>query len=206
MKLKLTLSKILIWLALLSFCTTIFAADPAPLAILKSASSQMITQLNRNIGRLKGNYRLVNSLVRRILLPHFDLVTMSRSVVGNNNWQQASSVTQQEFIYEFTNYVLSTYSSALQSYDGEKIIFDPMRSYSGSDARVQIDSSIMHHGAPPIRVQYRMIKLGGTWKIYDFSIDGISIVQNYRSQFAGILRQGNLATLVQQLKRRNSGR
>ena len=52
-------------------------------------------------------------------------------------------------------------------------------------------------------MQYRMIQAGSTWLIYDFSVDGVSLVHNYQSQFASTVRQGGLSKLIEQLKQRN---
>jgi len=198
------LKKLFFGLVVFLCCSTIFAADPAPLAMLKNTSQQMISELDRHLGNLKGNDRLVEGIVMRVLVPHVDLVSMSRSVVGRNYWDQAASATHQQFTKEFTRYVIRTYSAALESYDGETIKFFPMR--GSNSGRVQIDSSILRKDGPPIQVQYRVLNQGSSWLIYDFSIDGVSIVQNYRSQFAATLRQKGLDGLVSELHARNSGR
>ncbi|EKE00758.1 MAG: Toluene tolerance protein Ttg2D [uncultured bacterium] len=178
------------------------AADPAPLAMIKSTSSQMLRELDRHIGNLKNNDKLVYDLVNRVLVPHFDLISMSRAVIGPNYWQQASSNTQQQFIKEFTRYVIRTYSSALQSYDGETIKFYPIR--GGISSKVQIDSDLLLKNGPPIQMQYRLLQQGSQWLIYDFSVDGVSIIKNYNSQFAGTLRQGGLDAVVKQLQKNNA--
>jgi phospholipid transport system substrate-binding protein len=181
------------------FAVSIFAADPAPLVMLKSTSGRMLKELNKNIGKLKNNDKLVYDLVNRVLVPHFDLPKMSGSVVGVY-WSKASKKTQQQFIKEFTSRVIRTYSTALQSYDGETIKFFPIRGVIGK--RVQVDSDLQLKNGPPIQMQYRLLKKGSKWLIYDFSVDGISIVKNYHSQFASALRQGGLAGLVKQLQRK----
>ncbi|MEI8055283.1 MAG: ABC transporter substrate-binding protein [bacterium] len=187
------------------FCASGFAvADPVPLVMLKSTSSQMLHELDRHIGNLKNNDKLVYDLVNRILVPHFELLSMSRAVVGRDYWQKATSSTQEQFVKEFTRYVIRTYSSALQSYDGEKIKFYPIR--GGISDRVQIDSDLLLKSGPPIQMQYRLIQQGGQWLIYDFSVDGVSIIKNYNSQFAGTLRQGGLEVLVQKLHANNARR
>ena len=178
-----------------------FAADPAPLAMLKSTSGQMLHELDKHLGNLKHNDKLVYNLVNRVLVPHFDLQSMSRAVVGRDKWQSASSNTQQQFIKEFTCYVIRTYSSALQSYDGETIKFFPIRGEITD--RVQINSDLLLKNGPPVQMQYRLAQQGGKWVIYDFSVDGISIVKNYNSQFAGTLRTGGLYVLVQKLHKNN---
>jgi len=202
------LTKSLIVFLCLMISTSSFAAsvtaDPAPLVMLKNMTSQMLGSLNKYIGRLKNNDKLVDSLVNQIIVPHFDLNNMARAVVGRDPWQQASSSTQQQFIKEFTRYVTRTYSSALQSYDGEKMKFYPIRGNIGD--KVRVSSDLLLKNGPPIQIQYSLLQQGGQWLIYDFSVDGVSIVKNYNSQFAGILRQSGLVGLVGQLQKRNVAR
>ncbi len=186
-------------LLLVSFSA--FAADPAPMAMMKSISDRMLGELDKNIGRIKTDKHLVYSLVNRILLPHFDLTNMSRAVVGRDYWQQASNATQQQFIKEFTRYVISTYSAALCSYDGETVKFYPIRGQVGD--RVKINSDLVLKSGPAIQLQYSLAKASSEWLIYDFSVDGVSIVKNYNSQFAGTLRQVGLDGLVKEIQRRN---
>ena len=68
---------IFLWLLTISRIGFAAGSDPAPVAMLKSVSSQMLGELNKDLGKLKGNDKLVDSLVNRILVPHFDLVSMS---------------------------------------------------------------------------------------------------------------------------------
>lgn len=179
-----------------------FAADPAPLALLKDISGRMLVELNKNISTIKHNDRLVYNLVDRICVPHFDLLNMSRAVVGRNYWQQASESMQQQFIKEFTRYVIRTYASAMQSYDGETVKFYPIRGAVTNP--VQINSDLLLKNGPSIQMQYRMSLQSGKWVIYDFSVDGVSIIKNYNSQFAGDLRQSGLNGLVVKLRKNNS--
>ena len=90
------LMKILVVMCSILLGVSSLAADLSPLAMLKSTSNQMLQELDKNIGRLKGNNKLVYGLVDRILVPHFDLLSMSRALVGRNYWQQASSNTQRQ--------------------------------------------------------------------------------------------------------------
>lgn len=190
-------------LAVLGLFSSIgFAADPAPLAMLKSVSATMTAELDKNLGNLKNNDALIYRLVNRVLVPHFDLAGMSRSVVGKD-WQAATSANQQEFVKEFTRYVVRTYGSALESYNGETIKFYPMRGDVSGQSRVQVNSDIVQKNGSSIQVQYRLAGAGSNWLVYDFSVDGVSIVQNYRSQFSATLRQGGLSKLVQELKQHN---
>ena len=109
-----------------------------------------------------------------------------------------------EFEKEFTRYVTRTYSAAMQSYDGETMRFDPIRGNIGN--KVRVSSDLILKNGPPIQLQYSVEKHGNNWLIYDFSVDGVSIVKNYRTQFAGTLRQKGLDGLVKELQKRNRGK
>ncbi len=183
------------------FYTTIFAADPPPLALMKNVSSQLLTTLRQHKEQLQDR-RVIHNIVNRILVPHFDLPGASRSVVGRNHWYQAPKSTQDQFIKAFTKYVIDMYSSALSSYSDEVITFKPIRSFSAAQTRVLIYSVVKRSGAKPINLNYRLVKLGTTWKIYDFSVDGVSMVQNYRAQFREPLNKGGLVELTRRLQAR----
>jgi phospholipid transport system substrate-binding protein len=186
----------------LLFAGMVFAEDPAPTQMLKNTSTQMTKELDQHLGNLKNNTPLVEGIVRRILLPHFDLNTMSKLIVGRNYWDQGGNSAQSAFVDAFTRYVIRTYSVAISSYEGETIKFYPLREDIAVKDRVQINSTIFRKSGPDIQVQYRLLNASGNWRIYDFSVGGVSIVQNYRSQFAEPLQQGGLAHLVNQIKSR----
>ena len=177
------------------------AADPAPLALMKKISSSVLTSLQQNKSRIN-NRVFVRKMITRIVVPHFDMGVVARSVIGRTYWNQASAKTRAAFTPPFTRYVIDMYSSAIASYSDEKIVFRPIRGYSQTQKRVRVYSTIQRPGAPQITLNYRLFKRGSSWKIYDFSVDGISMVQSYRAQFAGTLKQGGLAKLTRQLQSR----
>ena len=204
--LNLNFFKAIIFAFIFLMCNVALAQqDPPPVVMLKTTSNQMIAELNQHLGHLKNNDVLVSGIVKRTVLPHFDLVDMSQTVVGRNYWQQGSPELQQQFIRAFTDYVIRTYSSAIESYDGETIKFYPIRGDISGQSRVQINTDINHKdGSAPVHVQYRVVDKNGTWQIYDFSVDGVSLVRNYQSQFAGTLNQGGLPLLVKELQKKNA--
>jgi phospholipid transport system substrate-binding protein len=73
----------------------------------------------------------------------------------------------------------------------------PLRDVSA--VRPQVESVIVRKNGQQIPVSYRMLQSGGTWKIYDFSVEGISMISSYRAQFDTILQQKGMAGLLAQL-------
>jgi phospholipid transport system substrate-binding protein len=191
---------LIIWLCL--FCAIALAADPPPLALVKRVSTRTLNELQRYHGRQRTRQR-IHSIVNRIVVPHFALSGIARSVVGRNYWYQATQSTRNQFIKEFTSYVIDMYSGALTAYRDETLSFKPMRNFNPAQTRVQIYSIVNRPGARNVNLNYRLIKQGNTWKIYDFSVDGVSMVQSYRAQFATTLNQSGLAGLTKELQLRN---
>ncbi|MGB6977372.1 MAG: ABC transporter substrate-binding protein [Gammaproteobacteria bacterium] len=198
----------ILWAILLSFLITnvALAQDPVPLAMLKQTSSQMLSALKQNRPQLKGNTALVHRIVVKILLPHVDLDSMSRAVVGRSYWSQATPAQQSQFKKEFTDTVIRTYATAISSYDEEQIKFYPIRGFSPGQTQAQVRSDIIRKNGQVIPVSYRLILKNGQWLVYDFSVEGVSLVQSYQSQFAGVLSQSGFNGLLARLKQHNQSR
>jgi phospholipid transport system substrate-binding protein len=180
--------------------TTALAADPPPLIMMKNISDNTLSALKKNKSSLN-NRQVIHKIVNQEVVPYFDMETVARSVVGRNYWEQATAQQKNEFIRAFQYYVTDMYSTALASYNNEAVVFPPLRNYDPEQNRIQIYSNLQRSGASPINLNYRLVKYN-TWKIYDFSVDGISMIQSYRSQFTPILQKGGLSELTKQLKNR----
>lgn len=176
-----------------------FAVASSPVDMLKTTTDQMLGALKHTQNR---NSQALYSLVQRILLPHVDLDLISEQVVGSA-WAKASPAQRAEFKQQFTFFITRTYSTALASYSNEKVRFFPIRG-GVTGNKVQVNSSIDQANGQSIAVAYRLILEQGQWKVYDFSVEGVSLVQNYRSQFAATLRTQGMAGLVSQLKLHNA--
>jgi len=192
--------KIKLWKAgvlLLCLTTSVALAIESPVTMLQRISNQMISSLEKNKSRLKKS-NVIHNIVNRVLIPHIALNRMSASVVGPRYWRSASRAQRSTFIRQFTRLVTSTYSAALASYDGDRVRFYPLRGgYRG--ATVQVRSVIARRNGQRIPMSYSLIRQGSRWKVYDFSIENVSIVQSYRAQFAGVLSRSGMRGLIQRL-------
>lgn len=187
-------------LALIFVLGTAWAVQ-SPEALLKSISNQMIVKLEQNKSQLKHS-GVVRTIVRTTLLPHVDLNRMSMRVVGPQAWRSATSEQKSQFKKEFTRMVISTYSTAIASYNGDRVLFYPLRGgYSGNTVRVR--SVIVRRNGRRIPMSYSLIRNGNTWLVYDFSVENVSIVRSYRAQFASVLTNSGMPGLVSRLKQHN---
>lgn len=181
-----------------------FAASSSPVPMLQGASDQMISQLKQNQGRLKDK-KVIHQIVNNVLVPHIDLSRMAGSVVGRNYWMAATPAQRQQFIEEFKNLVINTYANALASFNDDQVQFYPMRG-AVSSSTAQVRSVIIRKNGQRIGISYNVVKTDGAWKVYDFSIEGVSIVNNYSAQFSSTLAQGGMPMLINRLYNFNRGK
>lgn len=184
---------------------------PSPIPMLQNLSTQMIQALQKNKASMLKNPDIVYGIVRQILLPEADLEAMARSALGRDAWLSATIAQQQGFIHAFTNLIIHTYAAGMSSYTDQTVTFDPIRGGMQPGVnRTEVNSHIIRTDGPPIPVSYRLIykfdqKSGQwNWLVYDFSVEGISMIQSFRSQFAADLSSGmSIDQLTQKLMAHN---
>src|SRR3990167_7806846 len=186
--------------------TTAFAQQtPDPMAMLKQTTDQLLANLKANKPKLKQNPTFVYGLVNQILLPKVNVQVMSMSVLGRNAWAQATPAQQTAFTKAFTTTVIKTYSSALNAYTNETIKFFPIRGgYQGKQV-LQVNSQVIRPDGPPVPISYSLVLQGSIWQVYDLSVEGISLLQSFRSQFSSQLAQGQtIAQVITDLQQHNA--
>lgn len=138
-------------------------------------------------------------LLSEILLTRFDYEAMAQQTLGNR-WVDLNG-KEQEFVSVFADFVEHAYMSTLGSYRGEKVVYD--RDWVQGKL-AEVDTRVMGGEGAPIKIQYKLNLTGEEWLVYDAVIDDVSVVQNYRSQFARILRTASLEDLIQSLRAKAS--
>ncbi|MGE0081339.1 MAG: phospholipid-binding protein MlaC [Thiohalomonadaceae bacterium] len=172
-------------------------------ALVKDTSEKVIERLREDRERLKANPDLIYPLVEDLVLPHFDFARMSQWVLGKH-WRTADARQRERFTIEFRNLLVRTYAKALLEYTDQEIQYLPLQAEPGAD-RVVVRTQIVQKGsAYPIPIYYNMYRRkDGSWKVYDISVDGVSLVTNYRSSFASEIRTGSIDQLIAKLESMN---
>lgn len=190
--------KILI-VTLLAFVGHQALAQSSPVPMLEQTAQQIISTLKTNQNSLKHDPKIVNQAIQTYLLPHIDVQGMSRSVLGRQSWAKATPAEKQLFSQEFSQLVIRTYAAPLAEYSGETITFMPIR--GNLDGRfVRVNSVIQRPNGQRIPLSYNLVSTGGEWKVYDLSVEGVSLLQSFRTQFASILQQGTMHDLLEKMR------
>ncbi len=183
---------------LIFFCQQVFAESPV--IMLEKAANKVLNALTVNKEKIKAKPSVVNAIVHKYIIPEVDVYGMSRSVLGREDWRSASTKQRKLFTRNFVRLVVRTYSSALRGYAGEKVVFSPIRGGFEGKRFVKVSSNIMRSGGQNIPISYSLILKRGQWKVYDMSVEGVSLLQSYRSQFAQYLKESSINELIVKLK------
>jgi phospholipid transport system substrate-binding protein len=197
------LLKGMIALLVFVFNTGIAFAAPDPVAMLESVANEMVAALKEHKATLRTNPSIVYSFANRIVVPHADLAEMSKRVLPPQTWENATPSQRSQFQAQFTNVLIRTYASALTDYQDQTVKFYPVRGGYAGKTSVKVDSKIIRSDGPSIPVNYRLVLEGSEWKLYDMSVEGVSLLESFRSQFADRLSQGNMDQLIKSLSNHN---
>jgi phospholipid transport system substrate-binding protein len=197
-------TSLLILLMGFAFLLPRVAAANDPVNMLQSVADQMIASLKTHKATLATHPSVVYSLSYKIVVPHADLDEMSKRVLPAQTWAQATPAQRSAFKKEFTTLLVRTYASALAEYTDETVRFYPVRGGYQGKSSVVVESQIIRSNGPSIPVSYRVVNTGGSWRLYDMSVEGVSMLQSFRSQFADKLSGGNMAELISALKQHNA--
>jgi phospholipid transport system substrate-binding protein len=194
-------SKIMFWLSLYFVTISAWAAT-SPVPMLEKSAQKIIATLDKNKSQLKSNPRIVNQAISQYLLPHVDLEGMARSVLGRQAWKKATTPEKHAFTLAFTQLVVRTYANPIAQYSGEKVKFIPLRNNALLGKFIRVNSIIERPNGQKIQMAYQLVDKQGDWKIYDLNIEGVSLLQSYRSQFSDALLNQSIKTLTENLNKK----
>jgi phospholipid transport system substrate-binding protein len=188
-------------------CAALLVAVLTLLAVPASAAGPATDQLKGAIDRvvkvledpgLKGPDRIAErrAAVRKIAEDIFDFNEIARRALARH-WQQLTDKQRAEFVSLFSDLLERSYLSKIELYGGEKIQYVNER-LDGDTASVA--TRIVTKNGTEVPIDYRLLKKGDRWLVYDVNIEGVSLVSNYRTQFNKIIQTGSYSDLVQKLK------
>jgi len=177
------------------------AAVEDPQKVVRETGDRVLAEVTARKADLEADPDLIYPLVQETVVPHFDFRTMSQSALGRF-WRKATDDQKQAVTDEFRQLLVRTYASALLSYSGQEIQYLPVQ-YREGDTKVMIPTRIAANGAPPVPVNYRLRLKDESWMVYDVVIDGVSLITNYRSQFATEVNRGGIDGLINSLASKN---
>jgi phospholipid transport system substrate-binding protein len=183
------------------FVTATAFAQEAPDALVMKITEEVLEIVRKDKDIQSGNTRKAIELVDAKVLPYFNFQHMTALAVGKD-WRKASTQQQQQLSAEFKTLLVRTYSNALTGYKNQKIVFKPFKMNPG-ETDVLVRTEVQQPGSKAVQLDYSLEKLDSGWKVYDVTVAGISLVTNYRDQFAQEIRNGGMDGLIQSVAAKN---
>jgi phospholipid transport system substrate-binding protein len=189
-------------LSFVLFCASATAHANVPADVfVKGVADDVLTIVKKDKDIQNGDQEKIFALAEEKIMPNFNFDHVCRLVLGKN-FSKASKDQQDAFQREFRTLLIRTYASALSKYRNQTIEYKPMRDIA-DDKQVTVKTQILQPGGQPIAVDYTLEQMGDVWKVYDITIEGVSLVTNYRGQFSNEVRQGGMDGLIQKLVDKN---
>lgn len=200
-------SKILVLYALCSIAGVVVAADEAPVDagprdVVVAATQHLLTVVKQQQAKIKQDQLLVQEIADRWIDPYLDYEYLARTVLGKH-WRTATPAQQASFSEAFQGFVRRTYVAALRAYVEDILAYGetlryPTTPYKEKDGFAEVRAEVKHANNP-VPLDFRLRKEGATWKIFDVTVEGVSLALTYRKQFSGEIQQVGLDGLTKRI-------
>ncbi len=176
---------------------------PDPMTVIKTGLDEVIALFNnQKLPLAQRRERL-----RSMSLQYFDFDSMAKSVLGYH-WRELSATQRSEFVPLFTEFIQDAYLSKLEEGTVEKIreaaktadVRFLKQTYLAPEYAKVFTTVAWQDHRDPLEVDYLMHKDAGQWRVYDVTIESISLIANYRNQFNRIINSQGYPKLIEDLK------
>ena len=178
------------------------AQELSPEQLVQKITNDVLAAVKSDKALAAGDKQKAVKLAEEKVLPYIDFEYATRLAVGRA-WRQASPEQKSRLVTEFRNMLVRTYSNSVQAYEGQTLKVLPSRGKSDSGDEATVRTQFVRAGGQPLPIDFAMHKVGNAWKVYDITVEGVSLVLTYRSEFDAIVKQQGIDGLIQALAQKN---
>ena len=169
---------------------------------VEQVTSTIVDELTSRRETLRDDPQALYALVDRHILPYFDFERMSRRVLGKKRWTNATPEQRERFVSAFRSLLVRTYATVLNEYRGQPLTYlDPVA--RKEEDEIVMPAQVELSGGRSVGFAYAMQRSGMAWKVFDVSVDGVSLVTNYRSSFRSEIARHGVDGLIARLEAKN---
>ncbi len=171
-----------------------------PMALIQRGTEKALQTLRESESGQAPSLRQRKNEILNDVSEYFNFDEMAKRALGRP-WKDQTPDKRQEFVQLFKQLLFNTYINRLEKYTGskERVFYDSEK-LDGDYAIVK--THILYQGNNNVVIEYRLNRNVGEWKVYDVVVEGISIVENYRSQFTSILANESFDSLLGRLRQK----
>ena len=175
---------------------------PGPQELMQKASQDLLHELDANRAAVTRDPTKLRALADKYLLPHFDVDYAARLVLGKH-WRTATEAQRKRFIDAFYQSLMRNYGDAVAEFTEDRLKILPFKGDLASGAAT-IRTEVKRSNGTPVPVNYTMRATPQGWKAWDITIEGISYVKNYRTDFGAEIDQKGIDAVIERLETQNA--
>lgn len=188
----------------LLFAVTLIATSAqgatAPDEIVRTTSEKLSQTIRDRHAEFKAKPAVYYAVVEDIVVPRFDLRYIAQLILARN-WKEANDDQRERFQIAFKNMLIRSYANTLLDFnDSVKPEWQPLRLLP-EDTDVTVKSRLLRKTGPPVAIGFAMRLKNDEWKVYDITVESISLVSSFRSQAAAEIKKVGIDGLIQKLEK-----
>src|SRR2546422_3497454 len=176
--------------------------DLGPEELVRKVTQDVLDAIRSDRQLAAGDRKKALKPAEEKVLPHIDFEEATRLAVGRA-WARAAPEQRNRLVEEFRRMLVRTYSNAISAYEGQTMQVLRVRMKPG-DTEVTVRNRYIRAGGKPLPVDYQMHRTSQGWKIYDITVEGVSLVLTYRSEFDALVKQSGIDGLIKRLEEKNT--
>jgi phospholipid transport system substrate-binding protein len=169
-----------------------------PLETVKGHVDKVLDVLRDPSLKAESAKKVKKDKIRAISEKMFDFTELSKRTLAQN-WSKFNPEQQKEFVELYTSLLEDAYANKIMAYTDEKIVFST--EVALTEKTVEVRSTVLRKNGD-VPIYYRVIMKDGSWRVYDVVIEGVSLINNYRSQFREILANKTPESLLETLRKK----
>ena len=196
------MTKVLAFFAALALSMSAWAQqDLAPGELVQKITDEELASVKSDKDLAAGDKQKALKLAEEKILPYIDFQHATRLAVGRS-WNQATPEQKQKLTSEFRSMLVRTYSNGIGAYQGQTLKVLPARGKPDPEDTT-VRTQFQRPGGQPLPIDFAMRKTDQGWKVYDITVEGVSLVLTYRSEFDAVVKQEGIDGLIKRLTQKN---
>jgi phospholipid transport system substrate-binding protein len=189
-------------LSLLFFCILVPAPSRAggPTDQVRATVDKVLIIVRSSHPTSKAQMEAQRAQLVEVIYPRFDFAEMAKRSLGRH-WTGRTPEEQREFVTIFAAMLGKSYADNIESYTSQNVLYTRERE---DQSYAEVDTMIVTEKRQPVTINYKLHSVNNEWKVYDLVIEDISVVNNYRSQFARVIARSSYEDLVRVMKDKQS--
>lgn len=170
-----------------------------PDELVKTVTAELRTAISERREELKADPKALQALIDEMVVPHFDIPRITRLVLGLHG-REATPAQLERFGEAFKSMLFRSYAGALVEYEDDvQIEWRPLR-LAPDAKRATVQSTLIRKDAPPVPIGFVMQLKEDGWKVFDLTVENISLVNNFRAQLNNQIGRDGLDAVTQKLE------